>query len=92
MRAVIVVYDISDDKTRRHISNYLKDIGLERIQLSVFAGHIRDRRAKTIVGDLNKKINGEDKIHIIYLKNLNIETVISLGDASITKYQDVYIF
>lgn len=45
----IVSYDISSDKNRKNLSNFLIENGLERIQLSVFHGNFSLRKLDFIV-------------------------------------------
>ena len=39
-KPVLVLYDISDDRTRTKISEACKDYGLDRIQFSAFSGRL----------------------------------------------------
>lgn len=39
-KPVLVLYDISDDRTRTKVSEACKDYGLERIQFSAFSGRL----------------------------------------------------
>lgn len=41
MLQIVVIYDISDDKARRKVSEACLDYGLDRYQFSVFAGRIK---------------------------------------------------
>ena len=92
MKAVIVIYDISDDKRRKKVSEYLKDRGLERIQLSVFGGYIKEEYKEKIIDELYSLVEIKDRIHIIFLKEFNVETVVSLGDSEVPIKRDFMIF
>ena len=89
---VIVVYDVKDDKIRYKLFKYLKDAGLDHIQFSVFGGTLADRYDERIVEDIRKIIDIEDKVHIIYLKSIDIDSVVAIGSAEIPTDRDIYIF
>ncbi|MCL5949082.1 MAG: CRISPR-associated endonuclease Cas2 [Candidatus Bathyarchaeota archaeon] len=54
------VYDISDDKTRTHAIQALKDVGFIRIQKSVFCGSLASQQKKDLIEAL-KRITGENE-------------------------------
>ena len=54
------VYDISDDKTRTHTIQALKDVGFVRIQKSVFCGSLSSQQKKDLIETL-KRITGENE-------------------------------
>ncbi|MBF6595082.1 MAG: CRISPR-associated endonuclease Cas2 [Thermaceae bacterium] len=39
-KPVLVLYDITDDRTRTRMSNACKDYGLDRIQFSAYSGRL----------------------------------------------------
>jgi CRISPR-associated endonuclease Cas2 len=49
-------YDIEKDSLRNRISTRLLDIGLERIQFSVYAGPLTDIQRKTLEDWVEKKL------------------------------------
>jgi CRISPR-associated protein Cas2 len=51
-RPVLVLYDISDDKTRSKTAEACKDYGLDRIQFSAFCG----RLTKTLREELEMRL------------------------------------
>jgi len=54
------VYDISDNKTRTHTIQALKNIGFVRIQKSVFCGSLSTQQKKDLIENL-KRITAEDE-------------------------------
>ncbi|MCX8176074.1 MAG: CRISPR-associated endonuclease Cas2 [Candidatus Bathyarchaeota archaeon] len=52
----LVIYDITDDNLRNHVSELLKDYGLQRIQYSAFIGSLRRDRLNSLTADLRRLI------------------------------------
>ena len=66
----LLAYDISENRTRKLVSDYLLRQGMKRIQKSVFIGIIESARMAAIVGDLyevNSLYMNEDSIVVIPL-------------------------
>ena len=75
------VYDISDDKTRTHTIQALKDVGFVRIQKSVFCGSLSSQQKKDLIENL-KRITGENEsVYLILtcLKCFGKVTIIGHG-------------
>ena len=68
---IYVIYDISDDKKRKKISDKCLNYGLYRVQKSVFAGSLNNNRTDELRVFCERMINeGEnknenDKVYII---------------------------
>lgn len=45
---VLTIYDISDNRFRNRIARKLKDLGLERVQKSCFAGDLSQNRIEML--------------------------------------------
>jgi len=52
----LIIYDISDDNLRNHVSELLKDYGLQRIQYSAFIGNLRRDKLNSLTVDLRRLI------------------------------------
>ena len=55
---VVVCYDISDGKLRQKLADALLDIGLIRVQKSVFWGRLRPADEKAIARELRAYVDG----------------------------------
>ena len=54
----LIIYDITDDNLRNHVSELLKDYDLQRIQYSAFIGNLRRDKLNSLTVDL-KRLIGE---------------------------------
>lgn len=54
---VIVCYDVEDNKTRRKLSEALKDIGLMPVQKSVFWGHLRPAEERAVMREFDNLLD-----------------------------------
>jgi len=52
----LIIYDITDDNLRNHVSELLKDYGLQRIQYSAFIGNLRRDKLNSLTVDLRRLI------------------------------------
>jgi CRISPR-associated protein Cas2 len=59
------VYDISDNKTRTHTIQALKDIGFVRIQESVFCGSLSSQQKKDLTEKLKKITKESESVYLI---------------------------
>lgn len=76
----MISYDITDDRTRRLISNCLKNNGFIRIQKSVFLGEIKLEIYKKLINYINSLINKEnDSICCIPIDKNDYCNMISIG-------------
>ncbi len=87
-KRVAVFYDIRDDNRRKRFSDFLKDIGLERVQMSGFMGCIREDLIERLK-DKCKEFE-EDTIHIIWLYKCGKDIVETFGFAHIPEDEDIY--
>lgn len=60
-------YDISNNKLRRKVANKLLYYGLDRVQLSVFMGTLRQPLFQKATLWLQQNIKGKDKLLILPL-------------------------
>ena len=77
-----VMYDIKNDKTRNKVSKACEEIGIYRVQYSVFLGDLNNaqrRELQTIIEDL---INAdEDSVYIFPMCNDDFKKCVLLGQA-----------
>lgn len=59
----LVIYDISSDELRGKVANFLKSMGLKRIQKSAFAGSLEHSRRINVIAGL-KKLAKEGPVNI----------------------------
>ncbi|RKX51241.1 MAG: CRISPR-associated endonuclease Cas2 [Thermotoga sp.] len=79
---VIIIYDITDDKLRRQISEELKNFGLERIGYSAFCGSISKKALRALEQRLNILIES-DVLHIVPLCKFCFQKIRLLGRADL---------
>lgn len=80
MPYVLVVYDISDNSVRERYSNYLKSIGLSRIQRSAFIGRVSSQTLKDLERATKRIVNQEtDIVHILTLTTYNYSRIRVIG-------------
>jgi CRISPR-associated protein Cas2 len=73
---VLVVYDISDNKVRSELANYLKVKGFTRIQRSAFIGRPPPSVLRDVERVLPRYIKSEsDVIHLIPLLEYSVKHV-----------------
>lgn len=58
----IVAYDIRKDKSRKEIADALIDLGLLRVNKSVFEGSVRAKVFSKVLVQLQKLLKGKDSI------------------------------
>lgn len=76
----VVSYDISDDKIRNELSNFLKSEGFIRIQKSVFLGGINKKYMYKKFKELSERIDKiKDSIIIFPLCNIDFQNSYFLG-------------
>lgn len=57
----LVCYDISSDKRRKKLSDFLKDLGLVPMQKSVFYGDLKSAESKALARMVREILQDEDK-------------------------------
>ena len=85
MRRVVVFYDVRDDRLRTKIANKLLDVGMKRIQKSVFYGEIKDLDG--LQSDLRDMVK-TDSVVILELCKTCYERVKKIGDVEDFEYPD----
>ncbi|WP_339001256.1 CRISPR-associated endonuclease Cas2 [Fusobacterium animalis] len=91
----LLSYDISDDKSRKRVSDYLVEKGFFRIQNSVFLGEIHI----TKIGDILENIcllvdEDEDSIFCVPINKEDYENIFNFGknkDYNLYKDEVLYI-
>lgn len=78
---IMVIYDISEDRTRTKVYDICKDYGLDRQQYSVFAGRLRARQVRALAKELRHETQGGGHIVIVPLDEDNWDKRIELGAA-----------
>jgi CRISPR-associated endonuclease Cas2 len=87
---IAVFYDISDDNKRSSFCEFLKNLGLDRVQKSGFMGTIRKDRLDKL---FNKCKQFEtDTIHVILLYKCREQAVICFGLGYYPKDEDYVSF
>jgi CRISPR-associated protein Cas2 len=59
------VYDISDNKTRTHTIQALKNMGFVRIQKSVFCGSLSSQQKKDLIENLKQITEENESVYLI---------------------------
>ncbi|OYE00326.1 CRISPR-associated endonuclease Cas2 [Nostoc sp. 'Peltigera membranacea cyanobiont' 232] len=79
---VIVVYDISDDKRRSKLSNFLEGYG-QRIQLSVFECFLDLSEMRQLYDDVKKRVKAsEDNVRFYWISQEAVNRVLTIGGES----------
>ncbi|ABR56652.1 CRISPR-associated protein Cas2 [Methanococcus aeolicus Nankai-3] len=80
---IYVIYDISDNKIRKKISDKCLNYGLYRIQKSVFAGSLNNNRVdelRVFCENIFKEGDENDKIYIIPVCKKCFGSLICVGE------------
>ena len=77
---LIVVYDISDNSNREAIARKLKNLGLTRVQRSVFVGRGGKGVAMDVYRAVKKYVTGDgDSVIIFNVPNQSVREALVLG-------------
>lgn len=77
-----VIYDIGDDKSRSKISKKCKDIGLYRVQKSVFLGQLNKSETTEIKSYIECHIDKDkDSVYIFPIQKKDYQYMGILGQA-----------
>jgi len=88
----VVIYDISDTKTRTRLSRFLFEYGI-RTQLSVFEVEVKQSQFSRFIRLLERKIKGEkDKIYVYPIDKKNYERIFRLGREGNYLIDDFFIW
>jgi CRISPR-associated protein Cas2 len=77
-----VIYDIELNRTRNHIARKCKDVGLYRVQKSVFLGEVEDNQLdelKLVLGDMINK--EKDSVYVFPMSRVELNKAGLLGQA-----------
>lgn len=91
---VLILYDISNNKIRNKIVKLLIDMGLTRVQLSVFLGETSCEKLDEFMKETSSFVNLKtDSIHIAPLCKKDFNNIIFLGKPqTIDLYKKHFIF
>ncbi|NJL21529.1 MAG: CRISPR-associated endonuclease Cas2 [Leptolyngbyaceae cyanobacterium SM1_3_5] len=87
---VVVVYDISDDKRRLKLSNFLEGQG-RRVQESVFECFLSLKEMRQLHQELKRRVKPEDNVRLYWISKEAVTRVLTLGSPPPQKPPDVYI-
>ena len=77
-----ILYDISNDKSRRHVVKACKEAGLYRVQKSVFLGTVKHNRLDELSMRIEDQIDEEtDSVYIFPMCAMDFRKVILQGQA-----------
>jgi len=76
------IYDISDDKIRKRLSDKAQELGLYRVQMSVFLGDIDMSSADELAIFSEEKINmANDSVYILPMCQKDFNKIQLIGEA-----------
>lgn len=91
----LLSYDISNDKSRKRVSDYLIEKGFLRIQNSVFLGEIHVTKIDDILENICLLVNkDEDSIFCVPINKEDYENIFSFGkneDYNLYKDEVLYL-
>jgi len=77
-----VMYDIKNDKTRSRVSKACEQIGLNRVQYSVFLGTLEPSEVDTLQIQIEEYIDPEkDSVYIFPMSKDELRQTVLLGQA-----------
>ena len=75
----LVIYDITDNKTRKRISDRLLDLGMTRAQYSVFIGTADKNRLDELTLFAESKLAKTDKLYVIPIERNQLSAARFVG-------------
>lgn len=81
MHRLLVIYDVSSDKTRAKICDICKDYGLDRQQYSVFTGQLKARQIRALSKELRHHIRDGGHVMVFPIDSASWEKKIEIGQA-----------
>ena len=79
---VWVVYDITEDKIRKKVSDSCKDYGLYRVQKSVFLGELNANKRESLALQCEELIDTDvDSVYIFPMDEQSFKQVKLIGQA-----------
>ncbi|NLI58045.1 MAG: CRISPR-associated endonuclease Cas2 [Clostridium sp.] len=77
-----VIYDITSNKIRNNVIRKCKNVGLYRVQKSVFLGDLEDNKFDELVLELDSMINTEkDSVYVFPMSKSELNKAGLLGQA-----------
>lgn len=79
----LVIYDITEDKIRKKVSEVCKDYGLSRIQWSAFFGKLNSNMREELYLKLIKTLKNNDgniQLYAICSKDISLKKEIANGE------------
>lgn len=77
-----ILYDISSDKSRRHVVKACQEAGLYRVQKSVFLGTVKHNRLDELSMRIEDQIDTDtDRVYIFPMCAMDFRKVILQGQA-----------
>ena len=83
MLRVLVIYDISDDKKRRKVSETCLDYGLDRHQYSVFSGLLKPTHLRELAKVLRPFAKDDGQIALIPVAADDWDRRVEIGERSL---------
>jgi len=87
----LVIYDISDDRIRKRISDICKRFGLNRIQKSAFLGNITSSRRKELVRKLKRNLRGGGNIQVFVICKPDFSMREIIGEVEVFEDEDTIV-
>jgi CRISPR-associated protein Cas2 len=81
MQWILVIYDISNDKTRLQVCDACKDYGLDRRQYSVFTGQLKTRQLRALKKELQYHIREGGHVMIFPVDRESWAKHVEIGQA-----------
>jgi len=88
---VVIVYDISDDKRRLKLSNFLEGYG-RRIQLSVFECFLNLQEMRQLYEKVQKQVKpSEDNVRFYWVSNESASLAFTIGSPPVEAPPNYYV-
>ena len=79
---VWVIYDISDNKSRKRVSDACKNYGLYRVQKSVFLGDLNSNQRDSLAIECEEHVNVDvDSVYVFPMDDQSFKKVKLIGQA-----------
>ena len=75
-----VAYDIGNDRSRRLAAKWCKQVGLLRLQRSVFTGRSDAGRIRELETNIKPMLSGKDRLCILPMDKAAWQNLLLLGD------------
>ena len=85
----LVIYDITDDKSRTHLANMLMRMGLERVQYSAFKGELNPNDRDVLSKRVERYVRDEnDCVFVIPLCERCVSTATTVSSKKVSLLKD----